>query len=523
MDLNVKNIFRKRNKFDLSHYRLMSVYMGELIPCFCEEVLPGDTFKVQPEMLVRMSPLLAPMMHEVNVYIHYFFVPNRLTWPDWPAFITGGEDGADESVPPYITSPAVTGFVQGGLADWFGLPVGVPDLQVSALPFRAYALVWNEWYRDQQLQTKVVISGVSGSDTTTSRVTLNRNWEKDYYTSCRIAPQLGDDVYLPLGVSAPVDGSNINVTAAALGANGVIELYNRNTTTPATANTAVKTNAANNRLDVNGQYVYMDPGGTLIVDPTSGSLEADLTDATAATINEIRQAFQIQKWQERNNRSGNRYIESILAHFGIRSSDARLQRPEYLGGAKSRLMISEVLQTSEEGTTPQGNMAGHGISALQGAGFTKSFEEHGIIIGILSVTPRTVYQQGLARSWSRTTRYDYYWPEFANLGEQAVLNQEIYAAAASPTGVFGFQSRYEEYRRRENSVHGMFRDQLDYWHMSRQFDSEPALNNDFVACVPTMRQQAVEDEPNCYVQLLNRVTAIRPLPKLGTPGLIDHN
>lgn len=251
-------------------------------------------------------------------------------------------------------------------------------------------------------------------------------------------------------------------------------------------------------------------------------LQADLSAATAATINSIRQAFQLQRWMEQNARGGVRYVESVLAHFGVRSSDARLQRPEFLGGGRSPIVVSEVIQTSVTAATPQGNLAGHGFSAQQSHEFTKSFEEHGYIIGILSIMPRTAYQQGVPRMWSRSSKLDFYWPSFAHLGEQGVLNKEIYAEHSSPTGIFGYVPRYEEYRSRESAVCGDFRSTFNYWHMGRIFSGDPSLNSAFVTADPTKRINAVTDKHNCWVQVLNNVTAVRPIPRQGTPGLLDH-
>lgn len=520
------NFATKRSVFDLTHERKLSCDMGKLVPILTEEVVPGDTFKCKTEMLIRIAPMLAPVMHRINAFTHFFFVPSRLLQTNWEPFITGGADGADATAIPTI-SAGVGGKAIGTLWDYFGLPTGV-NISVLAYPFRAYNLIWNEWYRDQNLQNKVANSLGDGADAMSNVDLLSRNWEKDYFTSALPWPQRGPAVSLPLGTTAPVYG-----TGKALGL------------TDGTTTGALLSDATNISRLYSGGYnanVGAAGSGSSIVSNkfqgvvTSGvsGLQADLSTATSSTINTLRQAFQLQRWMEKNARGGVRYVESILAHFGVRSSDARLQRPEFLGGGRSPIVVSEVIQTSStDGTSPQGNMAGHGFSAQASHEFTKSFEEHGYIIGLLSIMPRTAYQQGVPRMWNRTSRLDFFWPSFAHLGEQAILQKELYATGVSgeDNGVFGYAPRYDEYRKRQSIVCGDFRDTFKYWHMGRVFNSAspsgegasvPALNSAFVTCTPTKRINAVTDKHNCWVQLLNSVQAIRPIPKDGIPGLIDH-
>lgn len=481
----------KRNKFSLSNYKLLSCDMGELIPCGLTEVLPGDSIQQATNVLLRCSPLLTPVMHPVDVRIHHWFVPHRLVWEDWEDFITGGSDGNDTSDFPTITFSGGSGAAVGSLADYLGVTPGVNNLEVSALPFRGYALIFNEWYRDQDLQTELTIDVTSGADTTTSVALQNCSWEKDYFTSARPWEQKGPSITVPLGSTAPVTANkSANETAYIKDSTGA----NRYT---------IADNAFNLRMT----------GGTPNTS-TDAQLYADLTNASAITINALREALALQRFAEARARYGSRYVE-YLRYLGVKSSDARLQRPEYLGGGRQSIQFSEVLQTAE-GTNPVGELRGHGIAALRSNRYRRFFEEHGYIFTLLSVRPKTIYAQGLARTWNRRVREDFWQAELQHIGQQEVLNKEVYAAHATPDGTFGYQDRYDEYRRAESSIGGEFRTSaLDSWHMARIFSSSPALNADFVKCVPTERTFAVPSEDVLWVMAKHSIQARRMVAATG--------
>lgn len=494
----------KRSKHSLSNYKLLSLDMGELVPIGLTEVLPGDTIQHNTNALVRCSPLLSPVMHPVDVRIHHWFVPNRIVWDDWEDFITGGPDGNDTTVYPTITIGGGSGAAIGSLADYLGVPTGVNNIEVSALPFRAYGLIWNEFYRDQDLQTEVAISTASGADATTSTALQNCGWEKDYFTSARPWEQKGPAVTIPLGTTAPVvsDNTNPNFSHPDL-TTWVNQGLNKR---------SGSASGSENDLNIPGAG-----GGSSATSPVFGNntgLETDLSTASAVTVNVLREALALQRYEEARARYGSRYVE-YLRYLGVRSSDARLQRPEYLGGGRQTLQFSEVLQTAE-GTDPVGEMRGHGISAMRTNRYRKFFEEHGYVITVMSVRPKTIYAQGLARHWNRRTKEDFWQAEFQHIGQQEVLNKEVYAAHASPDDTFGFQDRYDEYRRTESTIAGEFRDTtLNFWHMARIFGSSPALNADFVECVPTERTFAVPSQDVLYVMAKHSIQARRLVAKIG--------
>lgn len=485
----------KRSKFSLSNYKLLSCDMGELVPIGLQEVLPGDTFQHSTSALVRVSPLLSPVMHPVHARIHHWFVPHRLVWDDWEDFITGGPDGEDASVFPTInltyTNPTTGTGIIGSLADYLGCPTGINNLSVSALPFRGYALIFNEWYRDQDLTTPLNISTASGVDATTSVALQNVAWEKDYFTSARPWTQKGPEVSLPLTGDAPVEYISGLNTAGKV----------RISSTDAYP-------AASGALGYSNTGDFEQGGGTNMYYDPNGTLRADLSGVTAATVNELRLALALQRYEEARARYGSRYTE-YLRYLGVRSSDARLQRPEYLGGGKQTIQFSEVLQTAE-GTDPVGELRGHGIGAMRSNRYRRFFEEHGYVFSFISVKPKTIYAQGLPRTWNRRTKEDFFQRELQHIGQQEILNKELYAAHSSPSGVFGYQDRYDEYRRSESTIAGEFRSTtLDYWHMARIFSSEPALNGDFVKSVPTKRINAVQNQDVLYIMANHSIQARR--------------
>lgn len=455
----------KRSKHSLSYKHITTTSVMDLVPIGCTEVLPGDTIQHATSLLVRAAPMLAPVMATVGIKVHHWFVPNRLVWDDWEDFITGGPDGQDASVFPTINF-AVPPFA-GSLANYLGVPLQNAAGAVSALPFRAYQLIWNEWYRDQDLATEAPISTASGADSTTSVLLQQAAWDKDYFSTCRPWPQKGPELTIPLGSSAPVN-------------------YNATPTTPNLVRVAATDAlAASQELAVNSNGELCNVGSSqhYALDP-NGRLVTDLSSATAGTINELRLAFALQRYEEARARYGSRYTE-YLRYLGVRSSDARLQRPEYLGGGKQVMQFSEVLQTSpgawDEEELPTANMAGHGIGAMRSNRYRRFFEEHGFVISLLSIRPQAVYGQGLQRFWNKRTKEDFWQRELEHIGQQEVLNKETYVAGNSTDeDTFGFQDRYEEYRTGISRVSGEMATLLDYWNMARLFDTTPDLGPTFL-------------------------------------------
>lgn len=501
----------KRSKHSLSHYNLLSCNQGELVPIGLVEVLPGDTFQHSTSLLIRVSPLLAPVMHPVQAKVHHFFVPHRLMWDEsmegdangWESFITGGADGMDASVFPTIE---LASCAQGSLANYLGVPVTSNPIEVSALPFRVYAKVFNEFYRDQDLVTELPISTDEGVDATTNITLQSAAWEKDYFTSARPWEQKGPAVSLPLTGNAPVES-----TGNAFDVQTVDGAIDRKLSASNAAMTSFVLSGANQPTPPQQLRFGTDTG-----------LEADMTGLTAVDMNDLRLAMALQRYEEARARYGSRYTE-YLRFLGVKSSDARLQRPEYLGGGKQTIQFSEVLSTASTGAASfqpndvVGNMRGHGLGAMRSNRYRRFFEEHGYVISLMVVRPRTMYANGLFRHWNRRTKEDFWQQELQHVGQQAVLKKEVYVDSVDPEATLGWQDRYDEYRRMESRVAGEFATStLNFWHMARIFSSEPSLNADFVTANPTNRIYAITTTDQLYVMANHSLQARRLVDKTGT-------
>lgn len=523
----VSNIQPGRSVFDLSYEKKFTCDMGQLIPVMCDEVVPGDVFKISNEAVVRFQPLVAPIMHEINMEVQYFFVPYRLLWNaetndetgdtgTWEDFITGGEDGEDASVLPRWIPSDNDAWSIGSLWDYLGFPVRIP-LEVTNLdgytpmdfPRRAYNLSYNEYYRDENLQAAV---GLDNEDI------LWRNWRKDYFTSALPWQQKGTAVSLPGGDVSYADftGSTSIVTGIPGAAEELV----------------VETGFSDPQIHINSAQGVNNATAALSDNVVGGFDIADL-----------RLAFQVQRWLERNARAGSRYVESLKSHFGISPRDDRFQRPEYIGGTRAPVIVSEVLQTSggadDTAATPQGTLAGHGLSVNIGRVGNFRVPEFGLIIGLMSIMPKPCYMsQGFNRQWRRITKYDFYWPEFMNLSEQAIENGEINVCDAdgdASADTFGYQGRYDEMRIKHDQVCGLMRTDFKFWHLAREYSNgnEETLDSDFITAdcgdgsqgVYGIRKDifAVPSQPGLVVNFGNLITAIRPLPVQAEPGLIDHS
>lgn len=503
----------KRNVFDLTHDVKYSMDMGWLTPNLLLECVPGDSFNIGCDSLMRLAPMVAPMMHRVDQYQHYFFVPYRLLWKNWENFITNTKvAGVVPGFPTFLVDYDVnwqnplTNSSYSKLFNYLGIPMPsatIPGPQVvSAMPMAAYMLIYNEFYRDQNLQAKKNFELIDG-DNTANLDLLNmvrRCWEHDQFTAALPFAQKGDAVSIPLLGDAPVKAYD-----PAFPGPGFYSVENPfGGPAGSGANIAIGIEQSDDPTILNQLY-------------------ADLGAANVTTINDLRLAFALQSWLERNALGGTRYAENIYAHFGVKPQDARLQRPEYITGARTPIVISEVLNTSDTTSAPQGNMAGHGVGVMQGRYGSYFCQEHGVIIGLCSVMPKTAYQDGLAKMWTKTVDFtQYYWPKFANIGEQEVKEKEIYMSSTNPEGVWGYTPRYSEYRFMPNRVAGDFQTSLSHWHMGRQFTAMPPLNAAFVESQPTDRVFAVTGAniDNLYVQTVHKIRAIRPMPKYATPSQV---
>ncbi|WNK12407.1 MAG: major capsid protein [Microvirus sp.] len=515
-----------RSSFDRSHGLKTSFDAGYLVPIFVDEALPGDTFNLNMTGFARLSTPLHPIMDNIFMNTFFFAVPLRLVWDNFVKMMgqqANPGDSTDFTIPQCV-STAVTGYAQNTLFDYMGLPIKVPGLSHSALFLRAYNLIWNEWFRDQNLQNSVTVSKGDGPDLPSAYTLLRRGKRHDYFTSSLPWPQKGPGVSIPLGTTAPIKGLAVQSTG-----------------TFASSAAAFFGTSASGDMAIGTPVIGTSSGAVVMQGQAAGAASgtnrpqifADLTAATAATINQLRQAFQVQKLYERDARGGTRYTEIVRAHFNVTSPDARLQRPEYLGGGQSPVNLYQVAQTANPtgSTTPQGNLAAYGTSTFSGHGFSKSFTEHTIIIGLVSVRADLNYQQGLNRMWSRSSRFDFYWPALAMIGEQAVLNKEIYAqGTANPTAdaaAWGYQERFGEYRYKPSVITGTLRSTattpLDTWHLAQYFASAPALNDAFIQDNPPIaRVVAVPSEPNFIFDSYFKLHCARPMPVYGVPGLIDH-
>lgn len=476
----------KRFKHNLSYYNLLTCDMGQLIPIGLMEALPGDTFQHHTNMLIRVSPLASPIMHNITARVHHFFVPHRLVWDGWEDFITAGPDGNDSSLIPTVGIDD-TSYDIFNLFDYFGIPKPATSgpKSVSALPIRGYKLIFNEYYRDQDLVPPLNITNDS-----VANIVQSVAWEKDYFTTARPFTQKGPDITVPLGDEAPVvrrDG----------------------------------------QADASIAQMSSDSSGLMYADastPVGHDLYADLSTATAANVNAWRKAFALQRYAEARARYGSRYTE-YLRYLGVRPRDERLQRPEFLGGGSAQVQISEILQTAPEtGQDPStefgvGDMYGHGIAAMRSNAYRRTMEEHGYVISMLSVRPKAIYANGIDRTWLRRNREDFFQKELQHIGQQEIYNAEVYFGGADADQTFGWQDRYAEYRQGYNRVCGEYRDILNYWHMAREFQDQPVLNKSFIDCVPTKRIHNEQTKNALWVAAQHKLVARRLVDRSAAPRI----
>lgn len=556
-------MYMRRTKFDRSHVYKTTFNSGKLIPVFVDEVLPGDTTRMSINYFARLATPIKPIMDNIYLDWFFFFVPNRLVWDHWQNFCFEQEDPDDSTdyvIPVIMANSNTNNTYVGSLWDYFGLPVNTSNTitGVSALPFRAVYLIWNEWFRDENLQKSVKIQkGDTNEILDSSRVSDQPSWlfssgtsifpgypcpprgkRHDYFTSALPWTQKGPGVSIGLAGTAtlvdpsPVSGyfvqqSNNSLAAAQLQKDGGVHNVFTGNGSLAYQSGGYSTSIAGHSINGSGTAtVTAQPGSSWL----SKNSYADLDSSSIFTINSLRTAFQMQKFYERLARGGSRYTEVLRSFFGVVSPDARLQRPEFLGSFTKMVNVNPIAQTSAtDNTSPQGNLSAYGVTASKFHGFTKSFVEHGYIIGFVCARADLTYQQGINKMWLRSTVYDFYWPTFAHLGEQAIELREIYAqGTAADTTVFGYQERYAEYRYKPSQITGKFRSSvtggsLDVWHLSQFFNNAPTLNEEFITENPPIKRIiAVQDEPEFLLDVGFRYTTVRPMPMFGTPGLVDH-
>lgn len=499
-----------RSSFNRSHGLKTTFDAGKLIPIFADEALPGDTFNLNMAGFGRLATPIHPIMDNMFLETFFFAVPIRLIWDNWQKFNGEQTDPGDSTdfLVPQVPVPA-GGFTNSSLYDYLGLPTEEDYEDVNNLHARAYNLIYNEWFRDENLIDSIVVDKDDGPDLDTDYVLKSRGKRHDYFTSCLPWPQKGDAVDLPLGSTADV-------------------LFQTSATPPQLKDYATGSLLTSRDVQSSASGVLTGNTTSAGIDP-QGTLYTDLSTATASTINELRQAFQIQKLYERDARGGTRYTEIVKSHFGVTSPDSRLQRPEYLGGGSTNINVHPVTQTSStDATTPQGNLSAFGTVGFNKHGFSKSFTEHCVIIGIASVRADLTYQQGINRMWTRQTRWDYFWPALSHIGEQAVLSKEIFAdGSAGDQDVFGYQERFAEYRYKPSQITGQFRSNfattLDPWHLSQDFATRPVLDETFITENPPIdRVIAVPSEPHFIFDAYFDLKCARPMPIYSVPGMIDH-